>query len=214
MSSDLSTHQPQWSSSLRSCLRLLIAVLSGTVATMLLHTLWVYRGNRYIDLRSGELPMTWPARTNLAPTLVLFSIALANCLASVAVIVLSLKKCFRRPIRSRDMYRVIAGTLAVIMWVAAIVVFFVIDKASKASLGRYSCTNKNVMSNGRYQYRAVCSEQSLAFYAALGAAAAELVNFSTLVVSAIKNAKRSSPLIDEKFRRDEKRNIKNSGRFA
>lgn len=60
-----------WLSRARSCLRLMIIVLSGAVVCMLVHTLGIYRGNRYLDLRHGELPMTWPAHTNLAPTIVL-----------------------------------------------------------------------------------------------------------------------------------------------
>lgn len=148
-----------WLSRVRSCLRLLIIVLSGAVVCMLVHTLEIYRGNRYLDLRSGEIPMTWPAHTNLAPTIVLLAIAAANFLASVAILSLSLKRSFRRPIRSRDAYRIIAGSFGVILWITAIVVFHLLDKASKASLGRYSCTNKNVLSNGRFQYRAVCEEQ-------------------------------------------------------
>lgn len=148
-----------WLSRVRSCLRLLIIVLSGAVVCMLVHTLEIYRGNRYLDLRSGELPMTWPAHTNLAPTIILLAIAAANFLASVAILSLSLKRSFRRPIRSRDAYRIIAGSFGVILWITALVVFHLLDKASKASLGRYSCTNKNVLSNGRFQYRAVCEEQ-------------------------------------------------------
>jgi hypothetical protein len=148
-----------WLSRLRSALRLLIIVLSGAVVCMLVHTLEIYRGNRYLDLRSGEIPMTWPAHTNLAPTIVLLAIAAANFLASVAILSLSLKRSFRRPIRSRDAYRIIAGSFGVILWITALVVFNLLDKASKASLGRYSCTHKNVLSNGRFQYRAVCEEQ-------------------------------------------------------
>jgi hypothetical protein len=146
-------------SRLRSCLRLLVIVLSGAVVCMLTHTFEIYRGNRYIELRKGEIPMVWPAHTNLAPTIVLFVIAAANFLASVAVLSLGFKRSFRRPFRSRDVYRIVAGSFGVIMWITALVVFHLLDKASKASLGRYSCTNKNVLTNGRYQYRAVCEEQ-------------------------------------------------------
>jgi hypothetical protein len=159
MSSDLSVYKPHWLSRLRSALRLLIIVLSGAVAVTLVHTLNVYRGNKYLDLRKGELPMTWPARTNLAPTLILLSIAALNFLASVGILSVSFTKSFRRPMRSRDIYRIVAGSFGVILWATALVVFHLLDKASKASLGRYACTNKNVMSNGRYQYRAVCEEQ-------------------------------------------------------
>jgi hypothetical protein len=148
-----------WLSRVRSCLRLLIIVLSGAVVCMLMHTFEIYRGNRYIDLRKGELPMVWPAHTNLAPTIILFAVAAGNFLASVAILSLSFKRSFRRPFRSRDMYRIVAGSFGVIMWVTALVVFNLLDRASKASLGRYSCTNQNIMSNGRYQYRAVCEEQ-------------------------------------------------------
>lgn len=148
-----------WLSGIRSCLRLLSVVLSGAVAGTLIHTLEIYRGNISLDLRSGELPMTWPARTNLIPTLILFAIAAANFLASVAIMAMSFKRSFRRPIRSRDVYRIVAGGFGVILWATALVVFDLLDKASKASLGRYACSNRNVMSNGRYQYRAVCSEQ-------------------------------------------------------
>jgi hypothetical protein len=151
--------QAHWLSRVRSCLRLLVIVLSGAVVCMLVHTLEIYRGNRYLDLRSGEIPMTWPAHTNLAPTIVLLAIAAANFLASVAILSLSLKRSFRRPIRSRDAYRIIAGSFGVVLWITALVVFHLLDKASKASLGRYSCTHQNVLSNGRYQYRAVCEEQ-------------------------------------------------------
>jgi len=148
-----------WLSRLRSCLRLLIIVLSGTVVCTLMHSLNIYRGNRSIDLRRGELPMTWPAHTNLAPTLILFAIANANFLASVAILSLSFKRSFRRPFRSRDVYRIVAGSFGVITWITALVVFHLLDKASKASLGRYSCTHQNILSNGRYQYRAVCEDQ-------------------------------------------------------
>ena len=159
MPSDISVYKPHWLSRLRSALRLLIIVLSGGVAVMLAHTLHIYRGNTYLDLRKGELPMTWPARTNLAPTLVLLSIATANFFASVAILSVSFTKSFRRPMRSRDVYRIVAGSFGVVLWITALVVFNLLGKASKASLGRYACTNRNVMSNGRYQYRAVCEEQ-------------------------------------------------------
>mgnify|MGYP006877408113 CR=1 FL=1 len=160
MNLELSTSdRAHWLSRLRSCLRLLIIVLSGAVVCMLMHTIEIYRGNRYIDLRKGELPMVWPAHTNLAPTIILFAIAAGNFLASVAILSLSFKRSFRRPFRSRDLYRIVAGSFGVVMWVTALVVFNLLDKASKASLGRYSCTNANVLTNGRYQYRAVCEEQ-------------------------------------------------------
>ncbi|KAF2796289.1 hypothetical protein K505DRAFT_238138 [Melanomma pulvis-pyrius CBS 109.77] len=193
MPSELSVYKPHWLSRLRSALRLLIIVLSGGVAVMLVHTLHVYRGNTYLDLRKGELPMTWPARTNLAPTLILLCIATANFVASVAIMSVSFTKSFRRPMRSRDIYRIVAGSFGVILWTTALVVFNLLGKASKASLGRYACTNKNVMSNGRYQYRAVCEEQGVAFYLAIGAASAELLTLGTLAVSAILSAKHKSP---------------------
>ena len=148
-----------WLSRVRSCLRLLIIVLSGAVVFMLMHTLGIYRGNRYLELRKGEIPMVWPAHTNLAPTIILIAVAGANFLASVAILSLSFKRSFRRPIRSRDLYRIVAGSFGVVLWAAALVVFHLLDKASKASLGRYSCTNQAQMTNGRYQYRAVCEEQ-------------------------------------------------------
>jgi hypothetical protein len=178
-----------WLSRVRSCLRLLIIVLSGAVVCMLMHTFEIYRGNRYIDLRKGELPMVWPAHTNLAPSIVLFSIAAANFLASVAILTLSFKRSFRRPFRSRDVYRVVAGSFGVITWITALVIFYLLNKASKASLGRYSCTNKNLLTNGRYQYRAVCEEQGAAFYTAIGAACAEMLTLITLAISAALSAK-------------------------
>ncbi|KAI4942267.1 hypothetical protein J4E91_010241 [Alternaria rosae] len=182
-----------WLSRVRSCLRLLIIVLSGAVVCMLMHTFEIYRGNRYIDLRKGELPMVWPAHTNLAPTIILFAIAAGNFLASVAILTLSFKRSFRRPFRSRDVYRIVAGSFGVIMWITALVVFNLLDKASKASLGRYSCTNANVLTNGRYQYRAVCEEQGVAFYTAIGAASAELLTLITLAISAILSVKNQEP---------------------
>lgn len=148
-----------WLSRVRSCLRLLIIVLSGAVVFMLMHTLSIYRGNRYLDLRQGEIPMVWPAHTNLAPTIILMAVAGANFLASVAILALSFKRSFRRPIRKRDLYRIVAGSVGVVLWAVALVVFHLLDRASKASLGRYSCTNQAQMTNGRYQYRAVCEEQ-------------------------------------------------------
>ena len=148
-----------WLSRVRSCLRLLVIVLSGAVVFMLMHTLGIYRGNRYLELRKGEIPMVWPAHTNLAPTIILIAVAAANFLASVAILSLSFKRSFRRPIRSRDLYRIVAGSFGVVLWAAALVVFHLLDKASKASLGRYSCTNASQITNGRYQYRAVCEEQ-------------------------------------------------------
>jgi hypothetical protein len=189
--------QAHWLSRVRSCLRLLVIVLSGAVVCMLVHTLEIYRGNRYLDLRSGEIPMTWPAHTNLAPTIVLLAIAAANFLASVAILSLSLKRSFRR---------IIAGSFGVVLWITALVVFHLLDKASKASLGRYSCTHQNVLSNGRYQYRAVCEEQvsspvphypwpgtnisqGVAFYTAIGAASAEILTLISLAMSAIRSVK-------------------------
>ncbi len=148
-----------WLSRVRSCLRLLIIVLSGSVVFMLAHTLGIYRGNRYLELRKGEIPMVWPAHTNLAATIILGAVAGANFLASVAILSLSFKRSFRRPFRSSDLYRIVTGSFGVVLWVAAIVLYNLLDKASKASLGRYSCTNQNQVTNGRYQYRAVCEEQ-------------------------------------------------------
>lgn len=148
-----------WLSRVRSCLRLLIIVLSGSVVFMLMHTLGIYRGNRYLELRKGEIPMVWPAHTNLVPTIVLTAVASANFLASVAILSLGFKRSFRRPFKSRDLYRIVAGSFGVVLWTAAIVVFHLLDRASKASLGRYACTNKHHVTNGRFQYKAVCEEQ-------------------------------------------------------
>lgn len=159
MSADAVADTRPWLSRLRSALRLLIIVLSASVAGTLIHTLEVKRGNNSLDLRNGELPMTWPARTNLWPTFILFSIAVFNFLASVAIMGMAFKRSFRRPLRSRDAYRIVAGSFGVILWATGLVVFNLLDKNSKASLGSYACRNRNVMSNGRYQYRAVCSEQ-------------------------------------------------------
>lgn len=149
----------QWLGRLRSALRLLVIVLSGAVLVFLGHTLEIFRGNRYIDLRKNELPMTWPAHTNLAPTLILFTVAFGSFVASVAVVAMSFKRSFRRPTRSAGIYRIVGGCFVVLLWVVAIAEFSLLDRASKASLGRYSCGNTHVMSNGRYQYRAVCEEQ-------------------------------------------------------
>lgn len=205
MPSDFVLPKSHWLSRLRSTLRLLNIVLSGAVVCMLVHTLEIYRGNRYIDLRSGELPMTWPARTNLVPTLILFAIAAGNFLASLAILVMSFTRSFRRPMRSRDVYRIVAGSLGVIMWATALAVFHLLDKHNKASLGRYSCTNKNVLSNGRYQYRAVCEEQGVAFYLAIGAAISEALTLLTLAVSAACSVKfKSSPLIKCDHKKDSK----------
>jgi hypothetical protein len=159
MPSELHSNQPHWLSGFRSALRLLIIILSAAVAGTLVHTLEIWRSNISLDLRKGELPMTWPARTNIWPTLILFAIAASNFFASAAIIAMSFKKSFKRPIRSRDAYRIVAGSFGVILWACALIVFYIIDKTSKASLGRYACMNRNVMSNGRFQYRAVCSEQ-------------------------------------------------------
>ena len=148
-----------WLSRVHSFLRLLIIVLSGAVVFVLMHTLGIYRGNRYLELRKGEIPMVWPAHTNLAPTIILIAVAAANFLTSMAILSLSFKRSFRRPIRSRDLYRIVAGSFGVVLWAAALVAFHLLDKASKASLGRYSCTNQGLVTNGRYQYRAVCEEQ-------------------------------------------------------
>ncbi|KAF3003599.1 hypothetical protein E8E13_007058 [Curvularia kusanoi] len=183
-----------WLSRLRSCLRLLIIVLSGGVVFMLMHTLSIYRGNRYLELRKGEIPMVWPAHTNLAPTIILTAIAGINFLASVAILALSFKRSFRRPIRSRDLYRIVAGSCGVVLWAVALTVFHLLDRASKASLGRYSCTNQAQMTNGRYQYRAVCEEQSVAFWTAVSAGGAELLTLLTLAASAIKSMRDEPPL--------------------
>jgi hypothetical protein len=154
---EVSVYKLHLLSRLRSALRLLIIVLSGGVAMMLVHTLHIYRGNTYLDLRKGELPMTWPAHTNLAPTLLLFSAASANFFVSVAILSMSLTKSFRQS--SRDIYQVVAGSLEVVLWATALVSFDLLNKASKASLRQHACTNKNVISNSRYQYRALCQEQ-------------------------------------------------------
>ncbi|PVI04637.1 hypothetical protein DM02DRAFT_611260 [Periconia macrospinosa] len=151
--------QSHWLSRLRSALRLLVVVLSGAVIVFLGHTLEIRRGNRYLDLRKGELPMTWPARTNFYPTLILLLVALGNFVASVTSIALAFRRSFRRPSRSSTAYRVVGHCLVVFIWAGAITAFTLLDKHYKASLGRYACHNQNVMSNGRYQYRAVCEEQ-------------------------------------------------------
>ncbi|KAF1966073.1 hypothetical protein BU23DRAFT_584648 [Bimuria novae-zelandiae CBS 107.79] len=179
---ELSSWHAHWLSRLRSALRLLVIVLSGAVIVFLVHTLEIFRGNRYIDLRKNELPMTWPARTNLAPTLIFLAVAVGSFLASVTVVALSFKRNFRRPTRSVGIYRVVGGCFSVLLWAVAIAEFSLLDRASKASLGRYSCGNSHVLSNGRYQYRAVCEEQGVAFYLAIGAAAAEFACLLTLTV--------------------------------
>ncbi|KAF1994818.1 hypothetical protein P154DRAFT_446831 [Amniculicola lignicola CBS 123094] len=222
MSPDAPTYkQPHWLSSLRSYLRILIIVLSGTVIVSLAHTLKVYKGNRYLDLRKGELPMTWPAHTNLVPTIVLMAIAGTNFLASIVIVGLGYKKAFRRPFRSRDVYRIVAGSFGVVLWTTALAVYFLLNRASKASLGRYACTHRNVISNGRYQYRAVCSEQArtssphcsasmltlrqrFAFYVTIGATAAEALTLLTLWLSASFSKKQGpTPTAEEKHKRDD-----------
>lgn len=151
--------QSHWLSRLRSALRLMVIVLSGAVMVFLGHTLEIRRGNRYLDLRKGELPMTWPARTNFYPTLILMLVALGNFIASITSIALAFRRSFRRPSRASNTYRIAGHCLVVLIWAGAITAFTLLDKHYKASLGRYACHNQNVMSNGRYQYRAVCEEQ-------------------------------------------------------
>ncbi|KAF2750519.1 hypothetical protein M011DRAFT_397237 [Sporormia fimetaria CBS 119925] len=182
-------------SSARSALRLLNIVFSAAVAGTLIHTLEIYRSNISLDLRHGELPMTWPARTNLAPTLILFIVAASNFVASVAIMAMSAKRSFRRPIRTRDAYRILAGSLVVVLWVSAISGFQWIDAKSKASLGHYACGNRNVLSNGRFQYRAVCTEQGLAFYLAIGAALVEAATLCTLAITALQAKKDRESII-------------------
>ncbi|KAF2279973.1 uncharacterized protein EI97DRAFT_369213 [Westerdykella ornata] len=176
MPAELSWNTPNWLSGLRYALRILVLVLSGAVTYFLLHTLEAYRGNSSLDLRKGELPMVWPARTHLAPTIVLFSVAAANFLTSVAILTLSLKSPFRRLYQKRDDYRVIAGGCRIILWTTALAVFTLLDRASNASLGHYACANRDVESNGRFQYRTICSEQSIAFYLAVGVASVEVLS--------------------------------------
>ncbi|KAF2645323.1 hypothetical protein P280DRAFT_378725, partial [Massarina eburnea CBS 473.64] len=175
--------QSHWLSRLRSALRLLVVVLSGAVIVFLVHTLEIRRGNRYLDLRKGELPMTWPARTNLYPTLILLIVAIGNFIASVTNIALAFRRSFRRPARTNNLLRMVGGCFGITMWAAGLTAFTLLDKKNKASLGRYSCTNQNVMSNGRYQYRAVCEEQGVAFYIAIAAAATELAVVVSLATS-------------------------------
>ncbi|KAF2248784.1 hypothetical protein BU26DRAFT_427256 [Trematosphaeria pertusa] len=213
MHPELSIQHAPWLSRLRSALRLLIIVLSGAVVVFLVHTLEIFRGNTYLDLRKGELPMTWPARTNLIPTLILFAIAAANFLASVSTLALSFTRSFRRPIRSRDLYRIVAGSFGVLSWGAALAAFTLLDKASKASLGRYACSNKNVMSNGRYQYRTVCEEQGVAFYLAIGAASAELLTLMTLAVSAYLSVKQRTPHLKSDHDRKASTSVGIPGRY-
>lgn len=148
-----------WLSRIRSMLRLLIAILSTTVACTLFHTYRIYKGNFYIDLLAGEQPMVWPARTNLVATWFLFGVAVYNLTASAVIMLLAYKRSFRRPIKRRDLYRVVAGSAGVVLWGAGMAVFSLVERGHTASLGRYACANRNVMSNGRYQYKAVCSEQ-------------------------------------------------------
>ncbi|KAJ4301418.1 hypothetical protein N0V90_003510 [Kalmusia sp. IMI 367209] len=206
---ELSSWHAHWLSRLRSALRLLVIVLSGAVIVFLVHTLEIFRGNRYLDLRKGELPMTWPARTNLAPTIILFAVAVASFLASVAVVALSLRRSFRRPTRSAGIYRVVAGCFSVLLWIVAISEFSLLDRASKASLGRYSCGNRDVLSNGRYQYRAVCEEQGVAFYLAIGAAAAELATLLTLAVTTPASPDLRGPGLKDDY--EKKRSMSISG---
>lgn len=156
---ELSSWHAHWLNRLRSALRLLVIVLSGAVIVFIAHTLEIFRGNRYIDLRKNELPMTWPARTNLVPTLILFAVAIGSFLTSIAVVALAFRRNFRRPTRSAGLYRVLGGGFGVLLWAVAIAEFSLLDRASKASLGKYSCANSHILSNGRYQYRAVCEEQ-------------------------------------------------------
>ncbi|KAF2742645.1 hypothetical protein M011DRAFT_370382, partial [Sporormia fimetaria CBS 119925] len=174
-----------WLTRLRTALRLLILVLSGGVAVLLIDTLKVYRGNRNIDLRKGELPMTWPAHTNPWPTLLLLSAAIANFVASITIMYMQMTKPLFPAMRAQEMKKIMTGSIRIVLWVIALAGFNLINKASKASLGRYACTNKNIISNGRYQYRAVCEEQGVAFYFAVTAAAAELVCIATLSFSAL-----------------------------
>jgi hypothetical protein len=214
MNSELSlSWQTHWLSRLRSALRLLVIVLSGAVVVFLVHTLEIYRGNRYLDLRKGELPMTWPARTNLIPTIILFAVAAAHFLASLAVVALSFTRSFRRPIRSRDLYRIVAGSFSVALWGTALAAFTLLDKASKASLGRYACTNRNVMSNGRFQYRTVCEEQGVAFYLAIGAAAAELFTLVTLAVSSFLARKQRTPYYKNDHEKKRSMSLSGTGRY-
>jgi len=172
-------------------LRLLILILSATVAGTLFHTFRIYKGNAYLDLRSGELPMTWPARTNLVATWFLFGVAVYSFAVSGAIMSMAYKRSFRRPIKRRDLYRVVAGSAGVVLWGVGLAVFSLMEKGHKASLGRYACANRNVMSNGRYQYKAVCSEQGLAYYLAMIAACAEALTLITLGLTALHSGKSS-----------------------
>ncbi|KAF2199127.1 hypothetical protein GQ43DRAFT_376998 [Delitschia confertaspora ATCC 74209] len=181
-----------WMSRVRSALRLLIIILSSGVIGLLAHTITIYRGNWYLDLRNGELPMSWPAKTNLIPTIILLSVASTNVLVSFIILALSFMKSFRRPVRYRDVYRILAGTFGIALWGVALGLYSLLNGTTKASLARYSCANWNVMSNGRYQYRKVCEEQASAIYIASAAAFAEGLMLLTLAVSSFRQTRRRS----------------------
>jgi hypothetical protein len=178
--------RPDWLSGLRAGLRLLIVALSASVVGLLLNTLQIFRGNNYLDLQEGELPMPWPARTNMLPTAILLTIAAVNFFASFVVLVLSFKRSFRTPLRSRDLSRVLVGGLSITFWVSALLAYGVINNSSKASLGHFACTNRDTMTNGKYQYRTVCGEQTAAFYLAIAATFAETLTLVSLVVSSFR----------------------------
>lgn len=189
-----------WMSKFRVGLRLAVVALSAAVVGLLLNTLQIYRGNNNLDLRKGEMPMPWPARTNMVPTALLLTVAAVNFLASFIVLVLSLRRSFQTPLGSRDVSRVVAGGLSITFWVSALLVYGIVNHASKASLGQYACKNRDSLTNGRYQYRTVCNEQAAAFYIAIAAAFAETLTLVSLLMSSLQQARheRQNPQDQEK----------------
>ena len=159
MRSDTHSSNPDWLSSVRSALRLLIIIASGAVIGLLTHTIIIYRSNRFIKLRDGEVPVPWPAKTNMISTYTLLTVAVTGFLVSVTSLVLSFLKMFRRRSPSRNATRIMVASGGVVGWTAALLVYSIVNNETNASLGNYACRNRNRMANGRYQHRLVCDEQ-------------------------------------------------------
>ena len=175
-------------------LRLASMLLGTATAGLLVHSLFIYSSNNSVKLREGQLPMAWPAQTKLTATVVLLGAATLHHFVSILLLLLSFfSKSFRRRTHTRYCNRIGARTLAVALWVAALVFFRVLDASSKASLANYACANRTVLSNGQHRYLAVCTEQTAAFFLGVGAGVFESLALASLIVSAVRHRRDRDP---------------------
>lgn len=148
-------YRAHWLSVVIFVIRMLI--IAGCVATF---ALFAYSLSLFNDAErtptSTESQTNWPVTVGLAPTGVMIAVSFSNFCCSIAIVAMSVRRNFQTTRWTwKDGVRIGLGIFFIGAWVAALLVFKLLENNEGGSLHLVACRNSDLFGN----FSQVCVEQ-------------------------------------------------------